>query len=371
MVAGSEASSSLVRAYFGNKAKVDVSELFGQCSKSSVQNAPRVLSGLRNAIGPSAVARLSTPGDPSAKLSERQFRQALEAFSPSIEKEALRSLDTAKNACPSNLIVQGSLADGSQIIPAHGSLADCRQSLCTSELVNLIDGCREAVRPRRQVASSAGASAKSALDAKDMDSQIRQMVECLKETGAPLPGLLSLAVRKNQKAEVAECMNDTDKSCQCPSEISHATTPSWRSRSFPPHYRRIDVDSNSVCSNARATPEPVGGRQRLPPLPDDATQRRMSPLSEVVRLTDIDSQVHEANAMLVESFLNVKRRALAGPLTASEASYNSSCSAVERSGSNTRDSSAPSSARRFQRKARQPDMECLPEDGESHIGSEV
>jgi hypothetical protein len=243
-------------------------------------------------------------------------------------------------------------------------------------LVSLIDGCREAVRPRRQVGSSAGASAKSSVEARDMESQIRQMVEYLKENGAPLPELFSLAVRKSEKTGLEtenDTALDTDKSCQCPSElISHATTPSWRSRSFPPHYRRLADSYPAVAASGRATPETGGSGRRLPPLPDEATRRRSSPLTEVARLSDITSEVHEANAMLVESFLNVKRRALVGgSATPSEASSYQSGPASEQSGSSRRGASALSSARRFPRKARQPDMERLIEDGESHILSDT
>lgn len=361
MVAESEATTSLVQAYFGSKSKVDPKELFGQYTKASDSNAPRILSGLSTPSGPSVVARACSNGGHVGKAPHRQFRPPL--VPPSIEQLAIHSLDTAKNACPPNQ---------SNGVIAHRNLSDGSQIAGQSDLASFIDGCREAMPPRRLVGSSAGASAKSALDPKDMECQMRQMVQCLRDTGSPLPGLLSLVVGKNSKSEIPEARTDTDKSCQCPSEISHATTPSWRSRSFPPHYRPIDVQSNpAVSSSARATPESGCSRRPLPPLPEDATRRRSTPLSEVVRLTEIDSQVHEANAMLVESFLNVKRRPLPEPMTASESSFNSSCSSTERSGSKSRGTSAPSSARRYLRKARPPDMERLPEDGESHIGSEA
>jgi len=90
---------------------------------------------------------------------------------------------------------------------------------------------------------------------------------------------------------------------KCGSKISHATTPSWRSRSFPP-----------VCpatGSAEATSKRT--RLRLPPLPDEARWlgvlgKRGQPPTEVAHLREIDEDVCEANALLVESFLNVKRR---------------------------------------------------------------
>merc|ERR1711957_860168 len=48
--------------------------------------------------------------------------------------------------------------------------------------------------------------------------------------------------------------------------------------------------------------------KRLPVLPDEARGISCSTPSEVRLLNDIDSVVGEANAMLVESFLNVKRK---------------------------------------------------------------
>lgn len=84
------------------------------------------------------------------------------------------------------------------------------------------------------------------------------------------------------------------------SDVSHATTPSWRSRSFPP------------STPGEALPVP---RQRLPPLPDEARwwsclKNNQVMLSEVKYFNDIDSAVVETNAMLVESFLNVKSQQL-------------------------------------------------------------
>lgn len=89
-------------------------------------------------------------------------------------------------------------------------------------------------------------------------------------------------------------------------EITHATTPSWRSRSFPP---AIDPATSVPINSMQAASIQTAPRRRLPPLPDEARQANpYSTPSEVRHLDHIDSAVHEANAMLVESFLNVKRK---------------------------------------------------------------
>lgn len=99
-----------------------------------------------------------------------------------------------------------------------------------------------------------------------------------------------------------------ESECNNSQALSHATTPSWRSRSFPPRFARERiVQANRTLQKPRLTQKP-----RLPPLPIEArwfaaTQLRGAPPSEVQRLHDIDAHVNEANAMLVESFLNVKR----------------------------------------------------------------
>eukprot|EP00927_Polykrikos_kofoidii_P075066 TRINITY_DN7111_c0_g4_i1.p1 TRINITY_DN7111_c0_g4~~TRINITY_DN7111_c0_g4_i1.p1 ORF type:complete len:339 (-),score=52.30 TRINITY_DN7111_c0_g4_i1:44-967(-) len=103
--------------------------------------------------------------------------------------------------------------------------------------------------------------------------------------------------------------------------LSDATTPSWRSRSFPANHQRSQVSSSAVSSDADRE-MPASARSRLPPLPLEArwaatgAQRVRGATSEMRWLDGIDSEVNEANAMLVESFLNVKRR----PPSASTAS---------------------------------------------------
>lgn len=96
------------------------------------------------------------------------------------------------------------------------------------------------------------------------------------------------------------------------SNLSHATTPSWRSRSFP---WRAEVPGAKSGRHAEASDrEPAAGeRPRLPPLPMEArwaasqSHRSKAPPTELFCLERIDEAVHEANATLVESFLNVKR----------------------------------------------------------------
>eukprot|EP00931_Biecheleriopsis_adriatica_P122518 TRINITY_DN97515_c0_g1_i1.p1 TRINITY_DN97515_c0_g1~~TRINITY_DN97515_c0_g1_i1.p1 ORF type:complete len:325 (+),score=59.86 TRINITY_DN97515_c0_g1_i1:27-1001(+) len=98
--------------------------------------------------------------------------------------------------------------------------------------------------------------------------------------------------------------------------LSHATTPSWRSRSFPPHYGTAAVPGSPGAADVLDTLEPLEENavvRRLPPLPLEARwaavgkRSLLAPASELQRLKSIDPDVDEANAMLVESFLNVKR----------------------------------------------------------------
>jgi len=91
--------------------------------------------------------------------------------------------------------------------------------------------------------------------------------------------------------------------------LSHATTPSWRSRSFPPRPPQPGLAPGRPEAD-EAVPET---RQRLPPLPMEARWAAaalrpggVAP-SELRHLEGIGSDVFEANALLVESFLNVKR----------------------------------------------------------------
>ena len=86
------------------------------------------------------------------------------------------------------------------------------------------------------------------------------------------------------------------------SVLSHATTPSWRSRSK--QVSEVDgeeADGIGPLARNRLTPlleKRWTALERSPPI---------VPKSELERLEHIDPEVDEANAMLVESFLNVKR----------------------------------------------------------------
>lgn len=86
-----------------------------------------------------------------------------------------------------------------------------------------------------------------------------------------------------------------------PSVVSHATTPSWRSRS-----KQVSEGCGEDADGIAPLP-----RQRITPLLEKrwtaVEQIRLAPKSELERLERIDPDVDEANAMLVESFLNVKR----------------------------------------------------------------
>mmetsp|Transcript_6254 Transcript_6254/g.15538 ORF Transcript_6254/g.15538 Transcript_6254/m.15538 type:complete len:344 (-) Transcript_6254:154-1185(-) len=93
--------------------------------------------------------------------------------------------------------------------------------------------------------------------------------------------------------------------------MTHATTPSWRSRTVfvPTHV------GSAEGSEFGRTVGAENAKRRLPQLPLEARWasvelRPGGSASELRRLDGIDSAVHEANAMLVESFLNVKRSPL-------------------------------------------------------------
>lgn len=110
--------------------------------------------------------------------------------------------------------------------------------------------------------------------------------------------------------------------------VTHATTPSWRSRSFPqpPRVRTgrrrrnmgTNISESRIEEEADATDGSAADRKlerhRLPPLPMEARwanselHRCKAPPSELQRLQGIDEHVKEANAMLVESFLKIKRQ---------------------------------------------------------------
>mmetsp|Transcript_44763 Transcript_44763/g.103546 ORF Transcript_44763/g.103546 Transcript_44763/m.103546 type:complete len:298 (+) Transcript_44763:30-923(+) len=104
------------------------------------------------------------------------------------------------------------------------------------------------------------------------------------------------------------------------SAVTHATTPSWRSVS--PRGRRVAIadsegDGGSVVDE-RLLHEQIEGvlnqqRQEIGSRRLEAkwaeVQYAPVPRSELRHLDGIESMVNQANAMLVESFLNVKRRA--------------------------------------------------------------
>lgn len=212
------------------------------------------------------------------------------------------------------------------------------QRPCTSRALLLGSWAPETKLPKR-AASSDGAAVKS-LGTKELESSIRIMTQCLQDSGAPLPDSVSLARRRRRGIWRGNAIDDMDSlgdsSCDgshcmvtdCQTQLSHATTPSWRSRSFPPHLAKSYPETITSGQN-----ETYLGSRRLPALPDEA--RLMTQCSEVQRLRDISAEVHEANALLVESYLNVKRRPInsSGPISScgpSAASGTASGSFVER-----------------------------------------
>lgn len=93
------------------------------------------------------------------------------------------------------------------------------------------------------------------------------------------------------------------------SVLSHATTPSWRSRSFPRNFKPAGAAPKAEASKDNGEPQqvPMTQRRRLPPLPSEARGPK-GPTSEVRYLGCISSEVNEANAMLADSFIGAKRR---------------------------------------------------------------
>jgi hypothetical protein len=103
------------------------------------------------------------------------------------------------------------------------------------------------------------------------------------------------------------------------SVVSHATTPSWRSRSFP-----VRRPSASGFETPRTIPEDMmdaeqqslgfdevckfGGVASESRWANTLTQSRGAPSSELQRLDEIATVVIEANSQLVNAYLNVKRR---------------------------------------------------------------
>lgn len=98
------------------------------------------------------------------------------------------------------------------------------------------------------------------------------------------------------------------------SHVSHATTattPSWRSRPSQATPSAASQGTSEMACKPAMMAESI--RPRLSPLLEarwavvEEQRYRGVPQSELERLDRIDPEVDEANAMLVESFLNVKR----------------------------------------------------------------
>lgn len=229
------------------------------------------------------------------------------------------------------------------------------------------------VKPPRRAVSSDGASVAQADGA-----ELRRLL-----TPGPQEGLLSVAAQaaKEARQQDAEYMGCSASSCGASqacqegqgygaasqvsraTKLSHATTPSWRSRSFPPNFL-----AKCRAAQEKTEQEDTAGKvRRLPALPDEARPQRGSPPSEVALLSDIASEVHQANALLVESYLNVKRRPISrqGPLSAGSFAAASSCSAEEMQSS--RPSTLPPAGARPARRGRKYELELgpLPEALES------
>jgi len=268
----SEAAASLVEAYLGRGDPLsDVASFLGKSSLAIGSGSGRP--------GTTSLQKQLLPQAPIAGLGARHVRSPWATSSV-----------TPRSVCASN--------------PSMGS--------------RLLAGgfTPEVQAPRRAVSSDGAAVVK--VDEKQLEDSIRIMAQCLQDGGVPPPGLLSLS-RPSRESRRQDAQDDLDAESNdfdsrassygggsqgsrlCRTELSHATTPSWRSRTFPPYY----------LTRPPGQAEKPAQKQRLPSLPYEA--RVGTPLTEVARLNDIASEVHEANALLVESFLNVKRRALPRP----------------------------------------------------------
>jgi len=138
-----------------------------------------------------------------------------------------------------------------------------------------------------------------------------------KRRGRSCPRGNAACVDRSVDCSASQCGTESDisegyshqlgnNSCQG-SVLSHATTPSWRSRSFPPHYRAPGAAPKADGSKDKVEPQAGPQKHRLPPLPSEARGPK-GPSSEVRYLGCIASEVNEANAMLADSFIGAKRR---------------------------------------------------------------
>lgn len=190
------------------------------------------------------------------------------------------------------------------------------------------------------------------MEKRELEDSIRQMAQaqCLQDSSAPCPAPVSMAQRRARKdGSQGGTVDDVDPRDTLSwggsqgrpdyqSVLSHATTPSWRSRSFPINFLKshpnpcsavqsdVSTGSRHRASEGKALQtDACPSGCRMPALPDEA--RRKTPCSELLRLKEIAEDVCEANALLVESYLNVKRRSVSrqgsGP---SSASATNSCS---------------------------------------------
>lgn len=310
MAPASEAAASLVQAYIGrtDNAAADVASFLGKSPMVSGSGSKPVSNYPRTSLPVGAV---------TVPLPARQTEgvpRHLSRFRPHSDPRVAS-------------------ARGAKVMPRSA-----RQPAVPSAGRLLAGDWKPEARPPRRAASCDGASVNTP-DEHALEESIRMMSACLANDGdGPLPGLMSLAQRKLGRRAAADqaredgdvdegstCCSNSQGYQDCRTELSHATTPSWRSRSFPPKFLEkaaarqkarsatdaVDTPQWVYPDNAMAyaQAEMPAERRRLPGLPDEARPRRRDAPSEVTRLIDIASDVGEANAMLVDSFLNVKRQA--------------------------------------------------------------
>lgn len=350
-----EATSSLVQAYIGSaNADADVASYFGKTS---------VISGCStgSAANPGPIAPIVRAAQLQLSAQPPDAAQSCRRVGPPGSTPAIRS---ARGTRPRH--------------PSAGCILSARHSSAGSMMSG---NWAPEVKPPRHAVSSNGAAV-ALLDGQSLQDTMRTFSQCLQDGGTPQPGLLSLAAQaaSDARRQDASATGDRGSSatsyagsqtyCEgqdCASQLSHATTPSWRSRTFPANFlpRRREVQDSKDCN---VQLDVSAKTRRLPALPEEARPQNRCPPSEVAHLSEIASDVHEANALLVESFLNVKRRPICGPTSTTSSTAASNCSAEERQSSRHSSKAQSSRPPRLGRKYGV-ELGTLPEASESWAGS--
>lgn len=307
-MAPSEAASSLAQAYFGTTATAgDVASYFGQ--GAACPGGGSLGSAARHRPQSSKPTQLAA----SAQVALAQPLPLL----PSATSMA-RGSNVAQGGCGCRS------ARGARQTPTAGSFLSG-------------DWVPDLRAPQRAVSSDGAAISKDA---------VRLAAQRLQDGAAASQGSTTAGVQSAREGRLkdgasggelasASCASSCAESqgpqgdgaaSQLGTQLSHATTPSWRSRTFPQGFlaRCRKFQKSKALADA---PSGSGAKsRRLPQLPEEARPQKMAPPSEVGFLAEISSEVGEANALLVESYLNVKRRPMSRTGAASVVTDSSSAS---------------------------------------------